>query len=97
VEALGPFAIERILSSPYLRCVQTVEPLAASRGVEVELLESLGEGSGEGSALALSLVAEPVVLSVHAGLTEVAFGERLKKAETLVVDPVGRVVRRFRV
>jgi phosphohistidine phosphatase SixA len=97
VEALEPFAVERILSSPYLRCVETVEPLARSRGIEITLCDELGEGRVEGIALALSAAGEPVVLCVHAGLSDAAFGERLKKAETLVVDAAGRVARRFRV
>ena len=97
LEALEPFAIERILSSPYLRCVQTVEPLAASREIELELRDELGEGRGDGVELARSLAGDPVVLCVHGGLSDVAFGERLKKAETLVVGAGGRVVRRFRV
>jgi hypothetical protein len=96
-EALEPYAIERILSSPYLRCVQTVEPLAASRGLELELRAELGEGRFDGVALARSLAGEPLVLCVHGGLSDGAFGEPLKKAETLVVDADGRVVQRFRV
>ena len=35
--------IERIVSSPYLRCVQTVEPLARARGLEVEGVVELAE------------------------------------------------------
>jgi 8-oxo-dGTP diphosphatase len=97
VEALEPFAVGRILSSPYLRCVETVEPLAARRGIEIALCEELGEGRIDGIELARSLAGEPVVLSVHAGLSDAAFGERLKKAETLVVDAAGNPVRRFRV
>jgi len=54
-----------------VRCLQTVEPLAASSS------SSCG--------------------SVHGGLSEGAFGERLKNAKTLVVDAAGRPVRRFRV
>jgi broad specificity phosphatase PhoE len=97
VEACEAFAIERILSSPYLRCMQTVEPLAASREVELEMSDDLGEGRHEGVALARSLAGRPVALSVHAGLSDAAFGTRLKKAETIVVDEAGRVVQRFRV
>lgn len=37
--------IERILTSPYARCVQTVEPLAAARGLDVEVEEDLAEGT----------------------------------------------------
>ena len=40
VESLAPFAIARILSSPYDRCVQTVEPLRY-RGNEVILFHML--------------------------------------------------------
>jgi Histidine phosphatase superfamily (branch 1) len=97
VEALERYAIERILSSPYVRCVQTVEPLAEARELAIELSDHLGEGRREGVALACGLAGEPVVLSVHAGLSDAAFGTRLKKAETIVVDEAGRVVRRFRV
>jgi phosphohistidine phosphatase SixA len=42
VDALAGYMIERIVSSPYLRCVQTVEPLAEARGLEIELDEELG-------------------------------------------------------
>jgi 8-oxo-dGTP diphosphatase len=41
---LGEFPVSRVLSSPYLRCVQTVEPLAVKVGVEVEQTDALGEG-----------------------------------------------------
>jgi 8-oxo-dGTP diphosphatase len=35
----------RILSSPYTRCVQTVEPLAAALGVDIEPTDLLREGA----------------------------------------------------
>jgi broad specificity phosphatase PhoE len=35
--------VTRILSSPYPRCVQTVEPLAATLGLEIEVREELAE------------------------------------------------------
>ena len=41
--------VRRVVSSPYVRCVQTVEPLAAALGLEVELDDRLAEGGG-GSA-----------------------------------------------
>jgi phosphohistidine phosphatase SixA len=99
VESLAPFAIASILSSPYDRCVQTVEPLAAARGLPIESREELGEDrqAGEGSALARSLAGEEVAICVHGGLSDAAFGERQKKGETLVVDADGRVVQRIRV
>ena len=99
VRELADFPVTRILSSPYDRCVQTVEPLAARRGLELEVCDELGESRQqvEGAALVRSLAGEPVAVCVHGGLAESAFGERQKKGETLVVDADGRVVERRRV
>ena len=38
-------AIDRILTSPWTRCVQTVEPLAAALHLDVEVEDALGEGT----------------------------------------------------
>jgi 8-oxo-dGTP diphosphatase len=46
VEALDGFAVARVLSSPYLRCSQTVEPLATAFGLAVEPCDDLAEGAG---------------------------------------------------
>jgi hypothetical protein len=46
VALLAPFQISAIYSSPFLRCVQTVEPLARARRLEIEMSPSLEEGSG---------------------------------------------------
>ncbi len=40
---LSTQGITRILTSPYARCVQTVEPLADRLGMEIGLAEALGE------------------------------------------------------
>ena len=37
--------LTRILSSPFVRCVETVEPLAEARGLRVEHVTSFGEGA----------------------------------------------------
>lgn len=42
---LAPSNVERILTSPATRCVQTVEPLATASGVELEDQPDLWEGS----------------------------------------------------
>jgi 8-oxo-dGTP diphosphatase len=44
-EQLAGTGLVRVLSSPYARCVQTVEPLAARLGLEVEPVDVLAEGS----------------------------------------------------
>lgn len=50
-EAFAP--VSRVLSSPYVRCVETVAPLANQRGLEVELSDDLLEGQ---SCAAVKLV-----------------------------------------
>ena len=42
VVRLEDYPIERILCSPSLRCIQTVQPLAAERFLEIEPLPALG-------------------------------------------------------
>jgi 8-oxo-dGTP diphosphatase len=46
VPVLEKFPITAIFSSPYLRCVQTVEPLGRARKVTVKTATELAEGRG---------------------------------------------------
>jgi 8-oxo-dGTP diphosphatase len=67
---LADRGVARILSSPSVRCVQTVEPLAARLGLKVETADALGEGSDAPEVVALvrELAPErsaPVVLCTH--------------------------------
>ena len=70
VERLDGVPIARVISSPALRCRQTVEPLAARSDWSVEIEPRLGEGSSMSDALALigSLGNRPVVLCSHGDL-----------------------------
>jgi phosphohistidine phosphatase SixA len=45
VSVLGPSPISAVWSSPYLRCVQTVEPLARARRVKIQETRHLAEGA----------------------------------------------------
>lgn len=51
VATLAGYTVRRVVSSPYVRCTQTVEPLAAARRLPVETSDDLAEGHG-GAALA---------------------------------------------
>jgi 8-oxo-dGTP diphosphatase len=64
--------IARVLSSPYVRCVQTVEPLAKSRGLPVEVVNELAEGTPLSEALRLieKVADEPTVLCTHGDVVE---------------------------
>ncbi len=59
--------VARILTSPSVRCRQTVEPLAAAVGVAVEDADALAEGRPLPAALALleQVGPEPAVLCSH--------------------------------
>ncbi len=80
--------IDRIVSSPYLRCVETVIPLAAARGLEVEEDEALAEGAGPGPALELfrSAAGSPLLVCVHGDLCAALLGKPMKKGATTVLD-----------
>ena len=66
VTSLGPWAVQRILSSPYERCLQTVAPLATELSLAVESCPALAEGQGS-KALALirKLVDDKVAMCTH--------------------------------
>jgi len=90
VELLRPFGVLRILSSPYVRCVQTVEPLAEALGVELEEDPRLEEGAG--AAAATVLREDGVVCCTHGDIVEELLGHSLKKGAAVVLED-GRLVR----
>jgi phosphohistidine phosphatase SixA len=56
----------RVLSSPYRRCLETVEPVAARYGLSVELTDDLVEGESlKAVQLVRSLIGEDAVLCTH--------------------------------
>ncbi len=52
--------IGRIVSSPYVRCVQTMEPIAKSLGIEIEIRDELAEDADADDAFALLLELDEV-------------------------------------
>jgi 8-oxo-dGTP diphosphatase len=90
VDLLRPFGVRRVVSSPYVRCVQTVEPLAAALGLRLELDDRLGEGEGR-AALAL-IQKDGIVLCTHGDVARELVDRGLKKAAAVVLRD-GRVVR----
>ena len=90
VELLRPFKVRRVLSSPYVRCIETVEPLAAALDLPVELNDRLTEGAGPGAGLLLH--EDGVVCCTHGDIIESVLGRGLKKGAFVVMDD-GDVVR----
>ena len=90
VELLRPFKVRRVLSSPYVRCIETVEPLAAALDLPVELNDRLTEGASPGAGLLLH--EDGVVCCTHGDIIESVLGRGLKKGAFVVMDD-GDVVR----
>ena len=53
VELLEDASFERVLSSPFVRCMETVVPIAGVRGRSVEPVDALAEGARLDETLAL--------------------------------------------
>ena len=99
VPLLEPYEVERILSSPATRCVDTVVPLAAARGLDVEVRDELRDirQKLEGPGLVRSLRGAPVVVCGHGGLeTALGYDLRWKKGAVLVLDGDLEIVQRLR-
>lgn len=92
------FGVERLLTSPYVRCRQSVDPLALALGLPVEDREELAEGTTEAEVWAL--IAEQAgataVLCTHGDILGLLLGEEPEKGSTWVVDadPGGGLRRR---
>jgi 8-oxo-(d)GTP phosphatase len=90
VELLRPLGVSRVVSSPYVRCIETVEPLAGALEVPVEPDDRLAEGAGQAAA---ELLREPgVVCCTHGDIVEAVLGRGLKKGAAVVLRG-GHVVR----
>jgi len=86
VDALSGFAIDRILSSPYLRCIESVEPLAEARGLEIELDERLAAHRLDDVPEVLEeLKGEQAVVCTHGELSWLD-GRKFKKGSTWVLS-----------
>jgi broad specificity phosphatase PhoE len=70
---LGDAGVGRVVSSPFVRCVQTVEPLAADADVVIEVDDALAEGGDPQRAfdLLISLDADDGVACSHGDLIPV--------------------------
>jgi phosphohistidine phosphatase SixA len=104
-------SFSHLLSSPYVRCVQTLEPLAESRDLHVETADELAEGSSLASALELMFTVSadgPAALSTHGDVVENVLDDlqrrgasidgplELQKGSTWIIDVSNRNVERAR-
>ena len=94
--ALGELAdrgIRRIASSPYIRCIETVEPLAATLELPIEIDARLAEGADLDDALAFLAELDGGVACTHGDVVEALLGQSLKKGAAAIVDVDGNDLR----
>jgi broad specificity phosphatase PhoE len=81
-ERLANEPFVQVMSSPFIRCVQTVSPLADVRGLSVELRDDLAEGQPTGYLEKAILEAEgegPTVICVHGEALRALLGDLIER------------------
>jgi 8-oxo-dGTP diphosphatase len=74
--------VRRVVSSPYVRCMQTVAPL----GLDVVPDERLAEGASERDTRELLATLDDAVACTHGDVVENVLGRSLKKGAAVVLD-----------
>jgi 8-oxo-dGTP diphosphatase len=96
VEPLLELGVKRIFSSPYLRCTQTVEPLARRLGKRIRIDDALAEGAPlRDTMLLLAATKKPSVFCTHGDVVLNVLDKDLKKGAAAVLELDGGTVRRI--
>jgi phosphohistidine phosphatase SixA len=74
--------VTRVLSSPYVRCTQTVAPL----GLDIEADDRLAEGASPEGTLELLAGLDGAVACTHGDVIEALLGRNLRKGGAVVLD-----------
>lgn len=89
-EALTGYPISRICSSPYKRCLQTVEPLSERLGLPVETAPALAEGASAHEVVGFleSVSGQMAVACTHGDVVQmlVGAGRPMKKGGLWLLD-----------
>jgi phosphohistidine phosphatase SixA len=86
-ELLSGRPLTRAVTSPYLRCVQTLEPLAQERRLPLEYRHELGDdASVDDARVLLRELDGDAVLCSHGDLIRELLGEELAKGEIAAVE-----------
>jgi phosphohistidine phosphatase SixA len=92
-DMLAAYPVTRVLTSPYTRCVQTVEPLALRLNLAPERREELAEGTPPGPVrdLLASLDGGAAVVCTHGDIIAelIGPGREAKKGSVWVLDGAG--------
>jgi 8-oxo-dGTP diphosphatase len=79
--------VQRVLSSPYVRCMQTVAPL----GLEIVPDERLAEGAPVEETRSLLHDLDDAVACTHGDVIERVLGRSIKKGAAVVLDGLREV------
>lgn len=87
VELLRPHRPGRVLSSGFVRCRETVEPLARALGLTVEERPELAEGASadEVQRLAAQVPDDVLVFCTHGDVVADVLGEESEKGSTWIL------------
>ena len=78
----------RLLSSPYIRCIQTLEPLAAERHAVIQTEECLAEGyDREGALELISSLPNGSVLCSHGDVIPDVMAALRRRGTEIIGDP----------
>ncbi|MGZ4148627.1 MAG: NUDIX hydrolase [Actinomycetota bacterium] len=81
-QELADVALTRLVASPYLRCVQTLEPIADAHGLDIAIAPELNEGQPPAAAEAWVFAAAadgPAALSTHGDVVQGMVGSLLDR------------------
>ena len=96
-ELYADLGVTRGLTSPYVRCRESVEPLARALDLPIEERIELAEGVGEAEIWALVVELDPAtaVLCTHGDVLGLLLGEEPEKGSTWLVERGrdGRLIR----
>jgi 8-oxo-dGTP diphosphatase len=86
-DVLRAHGVQHVLSSPYVRCTQTVAPL------ELEIVpdERLAEGAPADAAIELLRDLDDAVACTHGDIVEAIIGRSLAKGAAVVLDGLREV------
>jgi len=91
---LAELGATRLLSSPYVRCVQTLDPAAERLGLQIETRLELAEGATRDEALTLLAGGGVPALCTHGDvLWELLPGRKAKKGSIWVIEADGGELR----
>ncbi len=103
VPLLSRYRPQRVLSSPFIRCCETVQPIAEALDLPVESIDELAEGNGADAVkLVRRMAGESAVLCTHGDVASEILGSlvpqpdaasrsdlRLQKGEVWVIQSTG--------